>query len=604
MSELTRLRIELNSLKQQVKYLLSKKKEGSKMTLGQVSLVYDDGKMQVSIYKNGTYEELTEQVFSGNDSDGNPTYNDVPTGEHENREPTDVISAYQEVVGAANLTVGTWVKCYQLSGVWYVNNLDWTTANSEDLGSGAKVDFIVDNFDRADSNDLGAYWSGFGFALRSGVIMSHVSIAYPVGFSTSAYASASASASVAIRSIYEPVAFALDAQASVSGSVGAFSGYTDVPSVDFHQSNLEYTKSLRASRYTIDENVSDVYDYSDQGAPIIQYSAQLASTSYSVLVTFMHTGETKTLPADLTNSGATRKSVTNSVATGIRIATRITAAVGGVSDSLISAATLATTGALNVCSAGASTQCSSSGRFSYVTQVAPSTIYSIAAGSGSAAYGIASVSTDFVPASNAVGLETGTASGEMMATAPISIEPTYATERVVDSYEDTLFSLDPFDSLEASSQIAHSDTTFDTATSPEVGTTLSTNRTQTHMAAGVTNSIVQGVNTMKVVVEAGSIDTYINGGLVSTVSQALLIDERSVGLQTAGAHLATQVNKLDLAQGYSGITQFKAWVGDVEPDGSESGHGDIGAGGVLDYKDGYHSTDAAGVVTYHPSALD
>ena len=73
---------------------------------------------------------------------------------------------------------------------------------------------------------------------------------------------------------------------------------------------------------------------------------------------------------------------------------------------------------------------------------------------------------------------------------------------------------------------------------------------------------------------------------------------------SVGASLAQQIDVFDIVSGFGGVTQFKAWTGDVEPDGSQSGHGTIGAGGTLSYKDAYHVTNADGTVTYTPTALD
>lgn len=123
-----------------------------KNTLGQVTSVADDGQLTVALYEDGSTNVLTATT-------------------HDRKALTQSVTAFQEAYGAAALKVNAWVKCYQLDGVWYVNNLDWTTAASEDLGAGEPVDFFIDNMD-ASPNDLdpiSAHWDDISvFVLLNG----------------------------------------------------------------------------------------------------------------------------------------------------------------------------------------------------------------------------------------------------------------------------------------------------------------------------------------------------------------------------------------------------------------------------------------------------
>jgi len=647
MSELTRLRIELNNLKQQVRHLLTKKGDEVK-TLGQVISATESGKLTVALYASGTTDELTTPVWHPEINEGTGGYVNELTGEFQDKEPTEIVTAYSEVQGLTALAVGRWVKCYQNGGVWYVNNLDWTVPGADALGSGAKVDFIIDNFDRADSDSLGAYWGDGSIGIRSNRLAA-MTLTANTAASSSSTKTASATVVQAKRnnprltdysSVTQVGSTAAHTSVGVNRQVkatptDAFTYYSSgLTSADMHV-RLEFESPTAVVSGEGTEGVSAVTTVG--GIPVLLRGEQDTTKGYEVSL------QTLQLPASVATAEAETASLTSAHMDAYSIESHPNYVAG---TGLFNQST--TTGMTGPAAA----LMDGSSDYS-IGDVRPAGGvyggYTLSLGAGERAGYIHTATNSYNLYIRALNFQDTGNGGSVVYTSYTALHQPHVshtlgadTVSVSAAASISLRIGANFSTVEEISFVTGADpTTTSTATSVDAGAIFAVHpkelSTPWYSAEGLTTLVapsidlvayLEGMDELVSVYDAYvqvSESTYDSNaytehavGATNVLTIDLLGDQVTISLNGLNIYTGEQAIATDSkgvaiglpslsalsGQAFEGITQFKAWVGDVEPDGSESGHGDIGAAGVLDYKDGYHSTDSEGVVTYDPNAFD
>jgi len=467
----------------------------------------------------------------------------------------------------------------------------------------APVDFIVDNFDRADSDTLGDYW-GAGYGIRGATCISKIGTTTYARKSvisrTTGYWVVNSYWSRPAASTF--VAHLLSATATISNTVAGV--VSTISNSTLNTSDLSTLLEAAVSPHPYLDDYREISAHVRTFVPRypaagVKYLRPVSRSDYTLKVTFRHTGEVKETYDDdlgLQQSNIRRdkhRTYKTSVQTPIGVLLRGEEVEGVLVGGVFCTAFASTFAEIPVMATSLHVEAQGSSRLSFTVPLGDPPVEVLTTYASTGASLQDSVNT-FIgyPSESVLSYSHGLLSGANLSGATINAEVAGPTKDVTTDTTPTVLGQDGTTLIESSL--------------PSAGITSSVDTTFTSSAAdtvGLPEAVI-GLNTLLVSISGDTVTTLLNGAEIDRYTQSVILSGTVVGLAVVGNHLEEQLATLDLVDGYSGITQFKAWVGDVEPDGSESGHGDIGAGGVLDYKDGYHSTDAAGVVTYHPSALD